>query len=94
MKNECPDATPELRLISGGRRYPDLLDEPEHFIALDAEGTEVGSINRTAASNSEWNWALDPRHRRAGFRAPTAGLGARGGTTGARAVLQRLTRPR
>ena len=42
---KVPDTTPELRLINGWSRYPDLLNQPEHFIALDAEGTEVGSVD-------------------------------------------------
>ena len=72
MQNESPDAASELRLVSGWTRYPDLHDEPEHFIALDGEGAEVGSVNRTASS-SQWEWTLDRRHRRADSVTSTAG---------------------
>jgi hypothetical protein len=54
--------TPQLRLVSGWTRYPDLRDEPEHFLALNAVGTEVGSVKRTGTPDAGWDWALGLRH--------------------------------
>jgi hypothetical protein len=58
MSDETPIPTPQLRLVSGWSRYPDLRDEPEHLIALDAAGREVGSVKPGSLDPGRWDWAL------------------------------------
>src|SRR5690242_6336988 len=47
--------TPPLRLLAGWSRYPDMRDEPETMLALDAEGREVGIVKPGTAG---WDWQL------------------------------------
>ena len=46
--------------VSSTARYPDLKDEVQYFIALDADGHDIGIVRRVehGRESGEWQWFL------------------------------------
>jgi hypothetical protein len=68
-----PETSRRLTWVRAGERYPDLEDDPDHFIALDGKA-EVGVVKLVPApGGAEWMWSMLLTHPGPAFRRPNNG---------------------
>jgi hypothetical protein len=68
------DDHPRLTWIRAGDRYSDLRDDPDHFLALDADGEMIGVVKLVPSpAGKEWMWSMLATHPGPAFRMPTNG---------------------
>ena len=65
---------PRITWIRAGDRYPDLKHELDHFLALDARGTEIGLVKWVETGPDHgWFWSMLLVHPGPAFKRPTSG---------------------
>ena len=70
-----PKTFRRLTWVRAGDHYPDLKDEPDHFIALD-DGVEVGVVKLVTTGGPEegrFLWSMLLTHPGPAFKRPTNG---------------------
>jgi len=65
---------PRITWVRAGDRYPELADDPDYFLALDADGTEVGLVKWVETGPDQgWFWSMVLVHPGPAFMLPTFG---------------------